>query len=160
MPSPRDLNEQRMRRIAKRWRRDQSPFFESIDLFPPGKEDRVVGSFYSNHYPERIGEARIELRLRLNGDMNLTYVEEWPESRWKCRWDVHENSHNHDEHFHVPPTPARENAVDVSYPSIPEGVITVAFSLIEDRVGDLWNAATTYPSEYEFDWEYGMDIRR
>lgn len=160
MPSDHALDEAGLRRIAGRWRDHQSQYFDEIELFPPEKPDSVVGRFHSGHYPTEVSQARVELTIRTNGDVNLTYAEEWPGTRWHCRWDVHENPHNHAEHFHPPPTPGAADAVDVAYPEIPEGIVTVAFSFVEDRVGDLWDGDLTYPSEYRFEWEYGPDVRR
>lgn len=160
MTSDHALDESRMRRIAGRWREYQSRFFDRIEYFPPEKADRVVCYFHASHYPDVVSEARVELKLRTNGDVNLTYAEQWSGTQWYCRWDVHENAHNHVEHFHPPPTPAETDAVDVAYPETPEGVVTVAFAFVEDRVGDLWDGEPTYPSEYRFEWEYGPDVRR
>lgn len=159
MGGGRDLNETLLRTIASTWRTDQSQFFASIDVFPTNKEDRVVGHFPVSHYPEEIDGARVELRIRLNGDLNLRYVEEWPGESWACQWDRHENPHNDYEHFHRPPDVRPDRADDVQYSDPPFGVIQVAFAFVEDRVGDLWDGPLTYPSNYTFDWEYGPDVR-
>jgi len=159
MAGGRRLNEALMRSIASRWRTDQTQFFESIAVFPPGKEDRIVGHFVSNHYPSEIDAARIEFRLRMNGDVNLHYHEEWTGASWACRWDRHPNPHNAYEHFHQPPVVRRTDTDDVAYHEPPFGVIDIAFDFIEDRVGDLWDGPLTYPSSDTFEWEYGPDIR-
>lgn len=159
MGGGRQINETLCRSIASAWR-TQRDYFERIDVFPPGKEDRIVGYFHPDHYPATVSSPRIELRLRVNGDLNLEYVEAWSGTDWRCRWDRHESVHNDYEHFHPPPSVTADEAVDVEYPDPPSGVIAVAFQFIEDRVGALWDGEPTYPESYRFDWEYGPDIRR
>ena len=159
MGGGRDINEALSRSISSTWRTEQGQYFERIEVFPPEKADRVVGHFEPSHYPPAVSNPRIELRIRVNGDLNLAYVEEWSGADWRCRWDRHENAHNSYDHFHVPPTVSKEDAVDVEYRDPPFGVVQVAFAFVEDRVGDLWEGETTYPSSYRFDWEYGPDIR-
>jgi len=135
MGGSRKINEQLMRSIASTWGSDQKQYFERVEKFPPGKEDRVVGYFEPDHYPQTVSNPRIELRLRVNGDLNLTYVEEWSGADWRCRWDRHENTHNAYEHFHVPPTIAKTDAVDVEYHSPPFGVVEIAFAFIKTESG-------------------------
>lgn len=158
MTGGRDLNEALMRTIATRWQ-NADQYFDSIVVFPTGKEDRLVAEFEPGHYPTEISGARLELRLRLNGDMNLHYLEEWSSGTWECRWDRHKNTHNTYEHFHRPPTVRARNADDVDYRNPPGGVFDVAFRFIEERVADLWDDQFQYPGQYTFSWEYGPDIR-
>lgn len=159
MGEGRELNETLMRHVASTWRTDQRRYFDRVDVFPTAKEDRILGHFVASHYPSAVESARVELRLRLNGDLNLRYTEEWPGERWACQWDRHENPQSAYEHFHVPPTVRSDDTADVRYPEPPFGVVQVGFEFVEDRVGDLWDGTLTYPSSYTFEWEYGPDIR-
>lgn len=158
MADGRDLNETLMRSVAKRWA-NLDQYIESVVPFPTGKEDRVVAHFKSARYPQRISAVRLELKIRVNDDMNLHYIEEWKGVTWECRWDRHENPHNSYEHFHIPPIVESKKAVDVKYHNPPEGVVDVAFQFVEERAGDVWASNKVYPSSYTFNWEYGPDIR-
>lgn len=159
MGGERQINEALLRSIASQWGTHQSQYFDRIDVFPAGKEDRVIGYFAEDHYPDLVTTPRIELRIRVNGDLNLEYVERWDRADWRCRWDRHENPHNTYEHFHVPPSIRTDDAVDVEYHDPPFGVIEIAFEFVEDRVGALWDEPR-YPDEDDFSWEYSPDIRQ
>jgi hypothetical protein len=158
MVGGRVLDETLMRSFAERWA-NLDQYIESVVPFPTGKEDRIVVHFKPTRYPEWISAVRVELTIRLNGDMNLHYIEEWNGVTWECRWGRHENPHNSYEHFHIPPSVESKKAVDVKYYNPPEGVVDVAFQFIEDRAGDLWASDKVYPNSYTFNWEYGPDIR-
>ncbi|MEE6210350.1 hypothetical protein U3A55_09295 [Salarchaeum sp. III] len=150
-----DLNEERLR-ILRRYLADLS-LAATVQYFPPGKEDRVVASIEDSYYPDVIETARLEVRLRVNGDFNVQYIEEWAGERWSCRWDRHPNTHNTREHFHSPPEPREDTAVTAAYPTDIGDVLRLVFGTIESRINDLWTTATdpVFPSEYEFSDEYG-----
>ncbi|WP_199897075.1 hypothetical protein [Halarchaeum acidiphilum] len=130
---------------------------ETVQYFPAGKEDRVVADLETSYYPDVVDSSRLELRVRLNGDFNFQYFEDWSGEQWSCRWDRHPNTHNTREHFHVPPDPHEEAAVDASYPSESSDVLRCVLETVERRINDLWATTTdpVFPSEYEFDDEYG-----
>lgn len=152
------LNEELMRRIGTRLGTQE--VIARVDKFPLAKPDRIVATFRAHLYPEPITAARLELRLRLNDDVNIIYVEEWPGDRWACRWDRHENDHNAREHFHPPPVATTRNALDIDLPADPNRAVQLALQFVDDRINDVWQAdEPTYPDEYEFDHEYGPDIR-
>lgn len=151
-----DLNEERMRILGGRLA-DLS-VIETVQYFPSGKEDRVVATLQSSYYPNVVDTTTLEIRLRLNGEFNIQYFEEWTGEHWSCRWDRHPNTHNTRDHYHVPPQPREEGAVDAVYPDDPNDVLRVVLQTIEKRINDIW--ATTdpvFPSEYEFGQEYGAD---
>ncbi|GGL60552.1 hypothetical protein [Halocalculus aciditolerans] len=150
-----DLNEERLR-ILGRYLADLS-LVETVQYFPSEKEDRVVAAFDHRYYPDVVDASRLELRLRLNGDFNVQYFEEWAGEQWSCRWDRHPNTHNTRDHFHVPPTPSEAAAVDASYPPDPTAVLRCVLETVERRINDLWTATTdpVFPSEYAFAGEYG-----
>ncbi|GAA0297003.1 hypothetical protein [Halarchaeum salinum] len=154
-----DLNEERLR-ILSRHLADLS-LVETVRYFPAGKEDRVVATLEISYYPDVVDLARLEVRVRLNGDFNFQYFEGWSGEQWSCRWDRHPNSHNTRDHFHVPPDPHEEAAVDASYPSTPTDVLRLVLETIEHRINDLWTSTTdpTFPSEYEFTGEFGASYR-
>lgn len=152
-----DLNEELMRSIGTRLR-DQH-FIERVNKFPLEKPDRIVVTFHESLYPAPVSDAWLELRLRLNDDLNIVYIEEWSGSHWACRWDRHDNDHNAREHFHPPPRISTDTALDIDLPSDPNRVVTIALEFIEDRISDLWKTVElVFPNEYEFDQEYGPDI--
>lgn len=156
--SPADeLNEELMRSIGARL--GEQPFVDTVRKFPLEKPDRVVATFQESFYPDPVSTAWLELRIRLNDDLNVIYVEDWGGERWLCRWDRHENDHNAREHFHPPPAVTSQTAVDIDLPREPHRAVLTAFEFIEERIQDLWQTAeVTYPSEYEFGYEYGPDI--
>jgi hypothetical protein len=157
MNSDDDLNEELMRSIASRLGKRR--FVSRVDPFPSEKPDRIVATFYESFYPNSVTESRIELRLRLNNDINVIYLEEWSGERWACRWDRHENDHNTREHFHPPPNITTQNAKDIELPRDPNRTVLLTMRFIEDRITDLWQTQEiTYPNEYQFDYEYGTDI--
>lgn len=154
-----DLNEELMRIVGTRLGAHE--FVDRVDKFPPEKPDRIVAVFADGLYPNPVSEGRLELRIRLNDDINIVYIEEWAGGRWACRWDRHENDHNAREHFHPPPVVTTATAVDVDLPSDPNRAVETALRFIEDRIADLWRRdAMTFPDEYEFRGEYGPDIWR
>ncbi len=159
MGRPDDLNEERMRVVAARL--GQQPFVDQVDVFPREKPDRVVAFLHASQYPDPVSTVRLELRLRLSGEFNLQYIEAWNGQRWECRWDRHENPHNDTDHFHPPPDIAATTAVDASFPRDLNGVIQNALAFIDDRRAALWDTVEdpVYPGEYEYDWEYGPEIR-
>ncbi|MFC7199699.1 hypothetical protein [Halospeciosus flavus] len=132
---------------------------EMVQYFPSGKEDRVVVSFEASYFPNVVDTANLEFRLRLNGDFNFQYREDWSGESWTCRWDRHPNSHNRREHFHIPPRPQEENAIDADFPDNPNEILKLILETIENRINDLWTATTNpeFPAEYEFEGEYGDD---
>ncbi|MFC7205244.1 hypothetical protein ACFQJC_17175 [Haloferax namakaokahaiae] len=151
-----DLNEERMRILGGRLA-DLS-VIETVQYFPSGKEDRVVATLRSNYYPNVVDTATLEIRLRLNGEFNIQYLEEWAGEGWSCRWDRHPNTHNTHDHYHVPPQPREESAVDAVYPDDPNDVLRVVLQTIEKRINDIWGTTgLIFPSEYEFKQEYGTD---
>lgn len=150
------LNEELMRRIGMRLGTHQR--IARVDTFPQAKADRIVAHIDGSCYPEPIDAARLELRIRLNDDLRIMYIEEWPGDRWACRWDRHENDHNARAHFHPPPVVTTDSAIDIDLPD-PNLAVRHALQFIDDRLGDLWQADDlTYPSEYGFTREYGPDI--
>jgi hypothetical protein len=154
-----DLNEELMRIIGTRLGGHE--FIDRVDTFPAGKPDRIVATFADSVSPPPVSATWLELRLRLNDDINLIYIEVWAGDRWECRWDRHENHHNSREHFHPPPTVTTATAMDVDPPTDPNRAVEIALLFIEDRLRDLWQAETvSYPSASEFRREYGPDIWR
>lgn len=152
-----DLNEERMRLLGGRLA-DLS-MVESVRYFPSEKPDRIVTSIGTSYYPDVVDGATLELRLRLNGDFNFQYREEWAGERWSCRWDRHPNAHNTRDHFHVPPRPHEGTAIDAVYPTDPNDVLGRILRTIDERINDLWVAIPepTFPTEYEFAYEFGVD---
>lgn len=151
------LNEELMRIIGRRL--GQQPSYDKVEMFPLGKPDWVVAYFREELYPDAVSEAWFECRIQLNDDINMIYIEEWAGERWTCRWDRHDNDHNAREHFHPPPVVSTQTAIDIDLPLDPNRAVTVVLQFIEDRIRDLWQTAEPdYPSEYEFDREYGPDI--
>jgi hypothetical protein len=150
-----DLNEERLR-ILGRYLADLS-LVATVRYFPPGKEDRVIAHLETSYYPDVVDTARLEVRVRLNGEFNMQYFEEWAGKYWSCRWDRHSNTHNTRDHFHVPPDPHEKTAVNASYPSAPDDVIRLVLNTLEHRINDLWTTTTdpVFPREYEFTGEYG-----
>lgn len=142
------LNEELCRTLAQ-YLAEQS-YVASVQTFPPDKADRVVAAFRNGYYPEEIGEARLELRFRLDGDATLHYVESWAGERWECRFDRHDNPHNTREHFHPPPDASTANCRNATYPADPFEMVGLVVQFVQDRIGDLWDELT-YPSEY--DWQ-------
>lgn len=155
--APADLNEELMRVIGTRL--GKHDFIDHVDVFPAEKPDRIVAEFTEGLFPDVVTAAWFELRLRLNDDINMVYIEDWSGERWECRWDRHENDHNTREHFHPPPTVTTAAAIDIDLPLDPNLSVHIALQFIEDRIRGLWRAdAVTYPDEYEFRREYGPDI--
>lgn len=155
--APADLNEELMRIVGTRL--GKHDFIDRVDVFPAEKPDRIVAAFVDGLYPDPVTAARLELRLRLNDDVNIVYIEDWSGERWECRWDRHENDHNAREHFHPPPTVTTVTARDIDLPRSPNRAVHIALQFIEDRIGDLWQTeAVSYPNEYAFRREYGPDI--
>lgn len=152
-----DINEELTRLIGRRLA-DLS-MTSQVDLFRPEKPDRAVCKFDMDYYPDHIDTARLELRLRLNGQFNLQYIESWSGRRWACRWDRHPNPHNSSDHFHTPPTVRERAAVDATFPDDLDDVIQLVLGTIETRVNQLWTEAQNpvYPDAYEFQEEYGDD---
>lgn len=157
--APVDLNEELMRVIGTRL--GTHDFIDRVDVFPAEKPDRIVAVFAEGLFPDPVTTAWIELRLRLNDDINIVYIEDWSGEHWACRWDRHESDHNTREHFHPPPTVTTAAASDIDLPLDPNRTVHIALQFIEDRLRDLWGADdVTYPNEYEFRREYGPDIWR
>lgn len=155
--APADSNEELMRIIGTRL--GTHDFIDRVDVFPAEKPDRIVAEFADFLYPDPVTAARLELRLRLNDDINIVYLEDWSGERWECRWDRHENDHDAREHFHPPPTVTTGPATDIDLPLDPNRSVHIALQFIEDRIRDLWRAdAVTYPDAYVFRREYGPDI--
>lgn len=154
-----DLNEELMRIIGSRL--GSSDVVDRVDKFPTAKPDRIVATFDDAVYPAPVSAARLELRLRLNDDINISYIEDWAGDRWECRWDRHDNNHNTREHFHPPPTVTTATAMDVDLPADPNRAVQIALRFVEDRIRNLWQTdELTFPSDYEFRREYGPDIWR
>lgn len=152
-----DLNEELMGHVGTRLGRHD--FIDHVETFPPEKPGRIVATFVDALYPTHVTEAWLELRLRLNDDCNIVYIEDWAGDRWECRWDRHENDHNAREHFHPPPTVTTATARDIDLPVDPNRAVETALRFIEDRIRDCWQAeAVTYPSDDEFRGEYGPNI--
>lgn len=152
-----DLNEELMRIIGTRLGDHQ--VVDRVEKFPSEKPDRVVATFLESVYPRPVSAARLELRLRLNDDLNVVYIEDWAGDRWECRWDRHDNYHNTREHFHPPPTVATATALDADLPADPNRAVEIALRFVEDRIRDLWQGdEVTFPGDYEFRREYGPDI--
>jgi hypothetical protein len=129
-----------------------------VDTFPHEKPDRIVAHFEPTLFPTHVDGVRLEVRLRVNGDLNCQYVEDRPGEQWECRWDRHENPHNTREHFHPPPTVGEESAVDCFLPSDLNETVGMVLAFVEQRIGDLWDrAAPVYPGEYEYRGEYGPE---
>ncbi|WP_042664583.1 hypothetical protein [Haloferax sp. ATB1] len=151
-----DLNEERMRLLGSRLA--ALSMVESVHYFPLEKPDRVVASFEETYYPDVVDAAALELRLRLNGEFNLLYRERWAGDRWVCRWDRHPNTHNTDDHFHVPPRPSETTALDAEYPADMNDVLRLVFETIEARVNEVWaeTTAPVYPTEYGFERQYEL----
>lgn len=151
-----NLNEELMRSIGTRL--GDRHFVSRVDPFPPEKPDRIVAMFYESFYPDPVTDARVELRVRLNDDLNIIYTEEWSGTRWMCQWDRHDNNHNARAHFHPPPAVTTQNAKDIDLPGDPNRAVLIALQFIEDRINDLWQTEEViYPREYVFDYEYGSD---
>lgn len=151
-----DLNEELMRIIGMQL--SGHDFIDRVDKFPPEKPDRIVATFADTLYPTPVSDAWLELRLRLNNDCNIIYIEDWAGDRWECRWDRHENDHNARDHFHPPPIVTTATASDIELPSDPNRAVETALRFIEDRIRDLWQTdEVTFPTEYEFHGEYGPD---
>jgi len=151
-----DLNEERMRLLGRHLA--ELSVIKTVQYFPSGKEDRVVSTLQPNYYPNIVETATLDVRLRLNGEFNMQYYEEWDDERWSCRWDRHPNSHNTDDHYHIPPQPQEERAVDANYPTDPNDVLRLVLQTIETRINEIWSGTDwVYPSEYEFQYEYGSD---
>jgi hypothetical protein len=129
----------------------------TVRYFPPEKEDRIVAQFVESYYPEYIATARLELRVRMNADFNIQYIEAWDTEQWACRWDRHPNVHNTREHFHPPPNPRVDTAIDASYPAELPDILRVILATLEQRINTLWTTPSdpVYPTEYEFTGEYG-----
>lgn len=142
------LNEE-LCRILARHLADQD-HVGHVETFPPDKADRIVAVFRDSYYPDEITEARLEFRIRLDGNLTLHYVESWPGDRWECRFDRHDNPHNTREHFHPPPDASTADCQNATYPADPFEVIGLVIQFVQDRIGDLWEDLT-YPSEY--DWQ-------
>lgn len=154
-----DLNEEWMRIIGTRLGVHDA--VDRVEKFPVEKPDRIVATFADSVYPTSVSTAWLELRLRLNDDLNIIYIEDWAGDRWECRWDRHDNDHNTREHFHPPPTVTTVTAIDVDLPADPNRAVETALRFVEDRIQDLWQAEeVTFPSDYEFRREYGPDIWR
>jgi hypothetical protein len=152
-----DLNEELMRIIGTRLGGHDA--VGRVDKFPVEKPDRIVATFAESLYPTPVSTGWLELRLRLNDDLNIIYIEDWAGDRWECRWDRHDNDHNSREHFHPPPTVTTATAMDVDLPADPNRAVETALRFVEDRIRDLWQAEElTFPSDYEFHHEYGPDI--
>ena len=152
-----DVNEERMRLLGRHLA--DLTMVETVEYFPIGKEDRVIGHFDSSYFPDVVDSASLEIRLRLNSEFNIQYVEEWSGEQWTCRWDRHPNTHNTRDHFHVPPTPREEGAVDATYPTGVNEVLRVVLETIEARLNELWATVpdSVYPTEYEFENHYEID---
>lgn len=152
-----ELNEERLRILGSRLA--GLSLVDTVRYFPPEKEDRIVTTILSSSYPNVVDAASLELRLQLNGEFNILYLEDWAGERWACRWDRHPNTHNSRDHFHIPPRPHEEHAIDAAYPNDLNDVIRLVLKTVENRINDLWTATTdpVFPAEYEFSREYGMD---
>lgn len=150
----REINEERLRLLARHLGRQES--IARVEAFPREKPDRVVARFEPSLFPPHVEAARLEVRLRVNGDCNCQYVEEWPGERWTCRWDRHENPHSDREHFHPPPSIDDRRAVDCDLPEDLDDLVREVLSFVETRIGDLWEQdPPVYPREYEYRGEYG-----
>lgn len=150
----REINEERLRLLARYLARQEA--VARVDTFPPEKPDRIVARFEPSLFPAEVRAVRLELRLRLDGEFNCQYVEEWPADRWTCRWDRHENHHSDRDHFHPPPSVDEERAVSCELPDDPNDLVGVVLSFVENRIDDLWGRERpVYPDEYEYRGEYG-----
>lgn len=150
-----DLNEELLRLIGTRL--GDQDVVDRVDTFPAEKPDRVVATFADSVYPAPVSAAWLECRLRLNGDRNIIYIEDWGGERWECRWDRHDNDHNSREHVHPPPTVTTATAMDVDLPIDPNRAVELALQFVEDRIRDLWQTdELSFPSDYEFSRSAGQ----
>lgn len=154
-----DINEELLRLIGSRLARHG--FIKRVDTFPAEKPDRVVATLAGDLFPDPGSTGWLELRVKLNHDMNVIYIEDWAGDRWECRWDRHPNDHNTREHFHPPPVVTTATARDADLPDDVMRVVELVLEFVEDRIRNLWqDEQLIYPDEYEFDEEYGPDIYR
>lgn len=147
MSNPASINEERLRQIGTRLG-GLSPV-RSVRPFPREKPDRLLVEFYPSRYPALISGIRLELRLRLSGEFNSSYVEEWEENQWQCRWYRHENPHNTRDHFHELPMIDSKTAVDAYFSMRFVDVVGTALEFVEDHHRTLWDGDLTYPAQDE-----------
>lgn len=109
-------------------------------LFPANKQETLVVSLPSEYYPAAIEEVRLELRVYTNGDVHVSYIENYVGELRRCRWDRHEQDHNTRDHFHPLPTASTTGAEDRDFPAdVITFLATIVFPWVESRRGTLWD---------------------
>jgi hypothetical protein len=163
MNGARAVNEELLRVVARRL--GETDRFEAVAVFPSNHPESIIPRLREAYYPEHVREARLDIRVYLNGDFHVMYIEDllsnvagrtdspaksgefvrrstsdsnWSGDRWCCRWDRHENPHNTRDHFHPPPKAATETARDESFPADFFDVIAVVLDWVEERLGAVW----------------------
>jgi len=102
----------------------------------------VVVELDRDRYPDRIQDARIEIRWYTNGDYNFHYIESHTSDKiWQCRWDKHANPHTARTHFHPPPNANSADAVaDQPVDCHPNDLFTRTVANVRQRIAAVWDS--------------------
>jgi len=120
------------------------PEVRHTSLFPSNKLESLVVTLDADYYPDQVDGVSTEVRAYTNGDFHVSYLESLSGDRRRCRWDRHDQPHNARDHFHPLPDASTAAAVDRSYaPDLTRVVAEAVLPWIDDRVGELWESATT-----------------
>ncbi|WP_425490675.1 hypothetical protein [Haloprofundus salilacus] len=115
-----------------------SRFTQTI-LRPEFAPDRLVCTYNSSFYPNRVKTARLEITWFSNGDFSIHYHETHHDETFDHRWDRHPSSHNARDHIHPGPN-APTPGEDTSHPRDWRDVLSAILSEIEERQRSFWTA--------------------
>lgn len=105
-------------------------------LFPANKQETLVVSLPSEYYPPSIEAVWLELRVYTNGDVHVSYIENYLGDIRRCRWDRHAQDHNTRDHFHPLPTASTTGAEDRDFPADVTALLaTIVLPWVENRLG-------------------------
>lgn len=114
-------------------------------LFPANKQETLVVSLDTEYYPESIEEVWLEPRVYTNGDVHVSYVENYVGEVRRCRWDRHDRDHNTRDHFHPFPTASTTGAEDRDFPADVTALLaTIVLPGVENRLGTLWEESAPH----------------
>ena len=119
--------------IAKRYRTDESVSAVELALGDIDGHQGLTITFDPEHYPDRVGNARLDVQWYRNDGFNFHHVETHANGGiWQCRWDRQRNPHSDRAHFYPPPDAG--DPIDVECPDDYRDVLSTIRVVIHDRV--------------------------
>ena len=111
--------------------------FVRIEERPEFAPDRLVCTYDSRFYPNRVGRAHLEIVWYENGDFTIHYHEAHEDGVFDHRWDRHPSDHNTRDHVHPGPD-APTPGDDADHPDDWRDVLSTALTEIETRQRAFW----------------------